>query len=345
MGDEARIDHAPRSVDRSVAEGPFASFEGVHRTFTVGSRRIRAVDGVDLALPRGSAIGLIGESGSGKSTMARLLLGLEFPDAGRIVVDGVEQRRQEIRRQRSARRNVGVVFQEPYAALNPRMRVHRIIAEPIEIHAPELPAARRRELVITAMERAGLESGLIDRYPGQMSGGQQQRVGIARAIVLEPSFLVLDEPTASLDVSVRAQILATLRGLRAELGIGYLLISHDIVSVRSMTDTVHVMYRGQIVESGPTRDVTGDPGHPYTRALMDSALDIDPERPLGAFRLAPVGLGERDPGEGCRLAARCPIADTSCDSRVALRDVAGRAVRCHRTDVLQEFLRQHEGVR
>jgi len=330
----------PGPVDGGDTTPPavFASFERVHRTFKVGSREIKAVAGIDLEVPHRAAVGLIGESGSGKSTVARLALRLELPDAGRVVIDGVEHRGGSHREARASRRSVGVVFQEPFAALNPRMRVGSIIQEPLDIHEPRMPQPERQEQVLTAMDRAGLERALIDRYPGQMSGGQQQRVGIARAIVLEPAFLVLDEPTASLDVSVRAQILATLRRLRSELGIGYLLISHDIASVRSMTEWVHVMYRGQIVESGPTAEVTRRPLHPYTRALMDSALHIDPDRPLGSFRLSPVGLSDGVPDQGCLLAPRCPIADESCLRPIDLLEVEGRQVRCHRTDVLQQFV-------
>ena len=236
---------------------------------------VRAVDGVSLDINRGESLGVIGESGSGKSTLTRLVLRLIDADSGSVVIDGTDigtLRKTELRRRR---RDWQIVFQEPYASLNPRLSIHQIVAEPLVVGAERLTAAQRRDRVVAILDEVGLASEFLDRRPINLSGGQQQRVGIARALITEPSFVVLDEPTASLDVTIRSSILVMLARLRRERGLTYLLISHDITSVESMCSHIAVMRGGQFVESGSMSDVSERPQHEYTRSLLSARLTVD----------------------------------------------------------------------
>ncbi|MGE3619226.1 MAG: ABC transporter ATP-binding protein [Acidimicrobiia bacterium] len=302
-----------------------------HLTKAFPSRRgddVVAVRDLSLSIEAGESVGLIGESGSGKSTVGRLALRLLEPSAGRVRFEGVDLGslgRQEMRQVRS---RLQVVFQEPLQSLDPRQRVGRIVAEPLVLHRPDLGPAQRRAVVAETLVQVGLGGSIADRYPRQLSGGQQQRVGIARAIVTRPSFVVLDEPTSSLDLSVRAQILDLLSNLRRELGVAYLFISHDLDTVEYIADRTLVMYRGSVVESGPTEEVLRAPRHPYSKALLSSSLSVDP-----SVRPVPIEL-EGDPGaggagEGCPLRARCPVRVEACRRPVPVLDVApGHHVAC-----------------
>jgi oligopeptide/dipeptide ABC transporter ATP-binding protein len=291
---------------------------------------VHAVSDVSLTVAAGETVALIGESGSGKSTAARLAVRLHDPDSGSVRFDGVELTtlgKEELRRTRA---QMAVVFQEPFASLNPRMRVGATIEEPLILHRPELGTTSRQKIVAETLEQVALPAGYAQRYPHQLSGGQQQRVGIARAIVTRPKFVVLDEPTSALDLSVRAQILTLLGGLQAELGLAYLFVSHDIDTVAYIADRIAVMYLGQIVESGPAAAVIADPQHPYSRALMSSTLSPDPR-----VRRERVLLGSEIPSAvdlpaGCFLHSRCAIGDADCAvAPVPLLPVGGeREVRC-----------------
>jgi oligopeptide/dipeptide ABC transporter ATP-binding protein len=290
--------------------------EGVHRTFQRGSGPlIRAVDDVSLSIERGETVALIGESGSGKSTLGRLILRLLDPDRGTIRFDGQDLGALDTDQMRAIRRRMTVVFQEPYESLNPRMTIGNIVSEPLEIHRPELNRRARRDLVLQALERVGLGDRHLRRFPSQLSGGQQQRVGIARAIVTEPDFIVLDEPTSSLDLSVRATVLQVLTDLQQELGLAYLFISHDIHTVEYLSDRIAVMYLGRVVETGSTEMIFDDPRHPYTRALLSARLSTDPDESLPRLRLSgDIGSPDRAP-DGCVLYGRCPIGHAGCTER------------------------------
>lgn len=243
----------------------------IAKTFVVGHRRVHALNGVSLEVGEGECLAIIGESGSGKSTFGRVMLGLITPDAGsfRYVPRPAGKGRQPAA-------GIQAVFQEPYDQLNPRHRVISIVREPLDINRRDLGKSERTELARRALALVRLAPEFHERYPRDLSGGQQQRVGIARALVLEPDMLVLDEPTSSLDVSVRAQILELLRELKATRSISMLYISHDIGSVESIADRVAVLYRGQVMELGDTSDVLNAPAHPYTKALLSARLRPDP---------------------------------------------------------------------
>ena len=236
---------------------------------------LKAIDDVSLDVPRGRTVAVIGESGSGKSTLARLILGVYKTAGGSVRFDGADIAGLSKEAMRKLRARIGVVFQEPYESLNPRMRIGRIIEEPLVVHQPGLSRDERRARVAAMLREVDLDPVVADRYPGALSGGQQQRIGIARALIGEPSLVVLDEPTSSLDLSVRAQVLVLLAKLQKARGLTYLMITHDLASVEYFADEVLVMYRGSIVERGPTASVLADPQQPYTKRLLAASLSVD----------------------------------------------------------------------
>ncbi|WP_029075959.1 ATP-binding cassette domain-containing protein [Kaistia adipata] len=236
---------------------------------------LKAIDDVSLDVPRGRTVAVIGESGSGKSTLARLILGVYKTAGGSVRFDGVDIAGLSKDAMRKLRARIGVVFQEPYESLNPRMPIGRIIEEPLVVHQPGLSRDERRARVAAMLREVDLDPVVADRYPGALSGGQQQRIGIARALIGEPSLVVLDEPTSSLDLSVRAQVLVLLAKLQKARGLTYLMITHDLASVEYFADEVLVMYRGSIVERGPTASVLADPQQPYTKRLLSARLSVD----------------------------------------------------------------------
>ena len=239
-----------------------------------GGREHLAVDGVTLSVARGERVGLVGESGCGKSTLARALLGLEPPSRGSICVQGEDLYGKSARAQRQLRRQLQAVFQDPYGSFNPRHRIGRIVAEPLHLLGKEATSDFRRHAVSRVLADVGLDPSDSARYPHEFSGGQRQRIAIARALVLRPSVVVLDEPVSALDVSVRARILALLAELNENFRVGYLFISHDLTVVRAVAERVLVMRDGQIVEEGDTQSVLDSPRHPYTRALIEAAPDL-----------------------------------------------------------------------
>ncbi|MBB4908640.1 ABC transporter ATP-binding protein [Actinophytocola algeriensis] len=313
---------------------------GIRQVFRRGGKEVHAVNGVSVSVAPGETLAVIGESGSGKSTLGRVALGLITPSAGTVTFDGTVLGDLSKKDLRALRSRMQVVFQEPYESLNPRIRVGDIVEEPLIIHRSGLSKAQRREKVVAMLERVGLTAEHAERYPRNLSGGQQQRIGIARAIITEPELVVLDEPTSSLDVSVRARVLDLLRDLQREQGISYIFISHDLATVGLISDRVAVMYLGQVVEQGPTAEVLTNPKHPYTRALLSATLSTV----VGEKREHVPLRGEiPNPSAAptvCVLSGRCPIEIDECSTGpVAHRRVGDRHdVACLRVDRVDRLL-------
>jgi len=275
---------------------------------------VKAVDGVDFWVRRGETLGLVGESGCGKTTTGRCILRLERPTAGEILYDGVDIAKAEGNELLALRRRIQVIFQDPYSSLNPRMKVGEIIAEPIKVHGIERDAARRAGRVRELLSVCGLDPKFADRYPHEMSGGQRQRVGIARALALEPEFIVCDEAVSALDVSIQAQIVNLLEDLRERFGLTYLFIAHDLSVVRHLCQRVAVMYLGHIVELAGCDELFDNPLHPYTQVLLAAVPVPDPNveatrdfRPVQGEVPSPM-----NPPSGCVFHPRCPIAVEGC---------------------------------
>ncbi|MDB1089698.1 dipeptide ABC transporter ATP-binding protein [Streptomyces sp. ACA25] len=275
---------------------------------------VRAVDGLSLDLRRGRTLGIVGESGCGKSTLAKLLLGLEKPTEGTIRVRGQDITALRGKELLEARRNIQMVFQDPYTSLNPRMTVGDLVGEPFQIHTGVLPRNRRRARVQELLELVGLNPDHINRYPHQFSGGQRQRIGIARALALEPEVLLCDEPVSALDVSIQAQVINLLEQLQDEMGLTYLFIAHDLSVVHHIADQLGVMYLGKIVEYGEAAEIYDAPTHPYTQALLSAVPVPDPR--LRGLRDEIVLEGDvpspANPPSGCRFRTRCWKAQDLC---------------------------------
>ena len=308
--------------------------------FRSNARSVRAVDGVSFEIARGETLALVGESGCGKSTVGRTILRLQEPTSGSVHFDGTDVYalgREELRQKR---RQMQIIFQDPYSSLNPRMTIGKAVAEGIEIH--RLARGRAiRDRVAGLLEEVGLDPSYMDRYPHEFSGGQRQRIGIARALAVEPSFIVCDEPVSALDVSVQAQVLNLLADLQQKHGLSYLFIAHDLAVVRQIASRVAVMYLGHLVETGPTEQILSDPRHPYTQALLSAVPEPDPDKQRQRIILEGDLPSPANPPSGCRFHTRCfhHLRDNRCVNEVpALRPVHSTLAACHYAEVRPDIL-------
>ncbi|WP_334155183.1 ABC transporter ATP-binding protein [Tepidimonas sp.] len=333
---------APSHTVSSTPATPLVVVEDLARTFDVSapwlnrvlerkpSQWLHAVDGVSFDIPRGQTLALVGESGCGKSTVARLLVGLYRPTRGRFVFDGQDAHAAYGSAQgRQLRRRIQMIFQDPYASLNPRWRVEDIIAEPLREHGLLSDAAALRERVGELLRAVGLSPHDMVKYPHQFSGGQRQRISIARALATKPDFLVCDEPTSALDVSVQAQVLNIMKDLQRQQGLTYLFISHNLAVVRHVSDQVGVMYLGRLVELADKRTLFAQPRHPYTRMLLEAIPKL---HATGQARTPVQGEvpNPLNPPGGCAFHPRCPHADARCKAeRPVLQTIGGVRVACH----------------
>jgi oligopeptide transport system ATP-binding protein len=327
---------APQSA--AAGAGALVRCVGLRKEFPAGSedllgrRRltVKAVDGINLEIIAGETVGLVGESGSGKSTLGRLILKLIEPTAGQVFYDGRDLATLSRAELRQLRRQMQLVFQDPYSSLNPRMRVRAIVGEGLEIH--RIARGREKEdRIVKLLARVGMGPEALDRYPHEFSGGQRQRIGIARALAVEPRFLVLDEPVSALDVSIQAQIINLLQDLQDDLHLTYLFIAHDLRVVEHISQRVAIMYLGKIVEIADRDEIYAAPRHPYTRALLSAIPTIDATTRIERIKMPGEVPSPLNPPSGCGFHPRCPYAKDICATvdPALKRGSGGHAVACH----------------
>ena len=318
----------------TAAVAPVLQADDLHRHYSASrglfspAATVRALAGVSFSVAAGQTLAVVGESGCGKSTLARLLTMIEPPTSGRLLIDGVDVTHADAQRQRALRRAVQIVFQNPYGALNPRQTVGQALIEPLAVHGEGDDASREAQ-ARAMLQRVGLRPEHFGRWPHMFSGGQRQRIAIARALMLKPRVLVLDEPVSALDVSIRAQVLNLLVELQQTFQVAYVFISHDLAVVRHMADEVAVMYLGKVVEQASRDTLFGDPQHPYTQALLSATPTVDAAQRRQRIVLQGELPSPLNPPQGCAFNTRCPIVTEACrQSPPALAEFAGRQVAC-----------------
>ena len=325
---------APPVIDGPALQGPVLEASDLRRTYAVkrgffgAAATVKALSGVSFTLAPGETLAVVGESGSGKSTLGRLVTLIEPPTSGTLRIEGVDVAEADAAKRRQLRREVQMVFQNPYGSLNPRQTIAATLAEPLIVNT-DMPKAERHEAVRVAMARVGLRPEFALRYPHMFSGGQRQRIAIARALMLRPKILVLDEPVAALDVSIRAQVLNLLADLQDEFGLAYLFVSHDLGVVEHIANRILVIYLGHAVEIGTRAAIFGAPQHPYTRALLSATPSADPAKRKARIPLKGEPPSPIDPPAGCVFHPRCPSAFDRCRVEEPPLEVKqGRDVAC-----------------
>ncbi len=320
-----------------MSENNFLEVRDLKKYFQTSRGMLHAVDGISFSLKKGETLGIVGESGCGKSTAGRAILRLIEPTEGQIYFDGIDIRALNKEEMRKMRHNMQIIFQDPFSSLDPRKSVSQIIEEPLKINRIYATKRERLDRVKELMDLVGLAQRLVNTYPHELDGGRRQRIGIARSLALNPQFIVCDEPVSALDVSIQAQILNLMKELQAKLGLTYIFITHDLSVVNHFSDTIAVMYLGKIVEKGSTEDIFSHPLHPYTQALL-SAIPI-PDIHSRQERIAIKGeiTSPIDPKPGCRFASRCPKANDYCGrAEPALVETGpGHSAACHLIESIQ----------
>jgi len=308
---------------------PCVQSQNLKKYFHTDSGVVRAVDDVSFYIEPGETVGLVGESGCGKSTIGRTILKLVEPSGGKLFFEGHNIFKMDRSERQTLRREMGIVFQNPYSSLNPRMKVLQIVGEPLKTHL-KIKGARLRKKVSEMLEQVGLKPEHLNRFPHQFSGGQRQRIAIARSLSLDPKFLIFDEPTSALDVSVQAQVLNLIRDLQRSKNLTYLFITHDLHVVKYIADRILVMYLGKLVESGPVEPVFEQPLHPYTQALLSAIPEADPSVRQKHLLLEGEVPSPINPPAGCRFHSRCPMVESICrEKEPELRILGQRQVACH----------------
>ena len=315
---------------------PLIEVQNLKKYFQVSAGTNHAVDDITFRIERGRTMGIVGESGCGKSTLGRTIIRLYDATDGKILLDGEDITFARGKKLREVREKMQIIFQDPYASLNPRMSIYSTIQEPLK----ESRRFTRRELderTEELMDRVGIEERLRTAYPHELDGGRRQRVGIARAIALNPEFIMCDEPVSALDVSIQAQVLNLLMTLQQDLGLTYMFVTHDLSVVRHISDDISVMYLGQMVETSPTRELFRRPYHPYTKALLSAIPSTDIRRPMRRLQLRGEITSAINPQPGCRFAPRCPYASAACaEPQQPLEIEPGRFVLCCRAKEINE---------
>ena len=318
-----------------VATGPLIEVRGLHKAFGSGKQRVLAVNDVSFVVAQGETLGLVGESGSGKSTIGRVMLRLVEASSGQVLYRGEDVGQASSKRLRELRSKLQIIFQDPYASLNPRMRVRDILGEALQVHGLAAGRDARSRRIAELLELVGLRPEHAERYPHEFSGGQRQRIGVARALAVEPEFIVADEPLSALDVSIQSQVVNLLCDLKERLGLTMLFISHDLDVVEFLCDRVVVLYLGRVMEVAPAQDLFARPLHPYTHALLAAAPKPDPAQAITYVPLKGEMPSPLNPPSGCVFRTRCTYALDACaDSVPPLQDMGqGRFKACLRNDI------------